>query len=108
MEPLAMTPDDLGKKLHDRATRGQSLTEEERTLLAEWYRRLDEEEARQFAATRSSPTQNATREEIDNLLAQLVLSAQRMQAMAAENEKLRREIEDLHHQLAQKRTARSA
>jgi uncharacterized coiled-coil DUF342 family protein len=103
-----MTPDDLGKQLHDRATRGRSLTTEERTLLAEWYRRLDEEEARQFAEAPSAPTRSAAREEIDKLLGQLVLSAQRMQAIAAENDKLRHEIEELHRQLAQKRTAMSA
>jgi hypothetical protein len=103
-----MTTDDIGKQLHDRATRGQSLTAEERKFLDEWYRRLDEEEAQQLAKTATAPNQRATHAEIDKLLAQLVLSAQRMQAVAAENEKLRQEIEDLHRRLAEKQTARSA
>lgn len=103
-----MISDDLGKQLHDRATRGQSLTPEERNLLAEWYRRLDEQEARQFAEAPTAPTQSATHAEIDKLLTQLALSAQQMRTLAAENEKLRQEIEELHRQLAQKRTAISA
>jgi hypothetical protein len=103
-----MTPDDLGKQLHDRATRGQPLTAEERDLLAEWYRRLDEEEARQFVEAPAAPTQSATRAEIDKLLAQLAASTERMRVVAAENEKLHREIEDLHRQLAQQRAAKSA
>ncbi|HTU89899.1 MAG TPA: hypothetical protein VMF69_07375 [Gemmataceae bacterium] len=103
-----MISDDLGKQLHDRATRGKPLSAEERELLAEWYRRLDEEEARLFAKADTTPTQSATRTEVDNLLTQLALSAQHMLTVAAENEKLRQEIEDLHRQLAQKRTARSA
>lgn len=101
-------PDELGKQLHDRATRGQQITVEERNLLAEWYRRLDEEEARQFAEAASASTASVARAEIDKLLAQLVLSAQRLQVVAAENTKLRQEIEDLRRQLAQKQTARSA
>lgn len=103
-----MISDDVGKLLHDRATRGQSLTAEERNLLNEWYRRLDEEEARQFAEAQAASTPNETRDDIDKLLAQLSLSAQRMRVLAAENDQLRREIEELHRQLAQKRTAISA
>jgi hypothetical protein len=107
-ETSNMISDDLGKQLHDRATRGQPLSAEERELLAEWYRRLDEEEARQFAKAATTPPQSVTRTEINNLLTQLALSAQHMLTVAAENEKLRQEIEDLHRQLAQKRTVQSA
>lgn len=100
-----MISDDVGVRLHDRAIRGQPLTAEERNLLTEWYRRLDEEEARQFAEAQSASTPDETRDDIDKLLVQLALSAQRMRVLAAENDRLRCEIEELHRQLAQKRTA---
>jgi hypothetical protein len=37
--------DDLGKSLHDRATRGYPLSDEERTQLQRWYDEQDAEEA---------------------------------------------------------------
>lgn len=103
-----MISEDVGVRLHDRATRGQSLTAEERNLLTEWYRQLDEEEAQQFAEAQSASPSMDTQADIDNLLAQLALSAQRMRILAAENDRLRCEIDELHRQLAQKRTAISA
>lgn len=103
-----MTPDDLGKQLHDRSIRGQTLTADEQSVLAEWYQRLDEDEARQFAAAQSVSRPDENRDDTDKLLAQLALSAQRLRVLSAENDQLRREIEELHRQLAQKRTVKSA
>ncbi len=41
-----MIPNDVGQTLHDQATRGESLTSEDRARLTEWYAQLDEEEGR--------------------------------------------------------------
>jgi hypothetical protein len=44
-----MIPDEIGQKLHDRATRGENLTVEEQELLQRWYAHHDQEEMVQLA-----------------------------------------------------------
>lgn len=98
-----MISDDLGKPLHDRATRGQPLSAEERELLAEWYRRLDDEEARQFARAAAVPSHTqALREQVSAILAQIVEVAQHIQTLNNENDALRNEIALLEQRLIQK------
>lgn len=98
-----MIPDDLGKQLHDRATRGKPLSVEERELLAEWYRRLDEEEGRQFAKAAAAPSRmQALREQVNATLAQIVEVAQHIQTLNRENDALRNEIALLEQRLIQK------
>lgn len=41
-----MISDDLGKQLHDKATRGLALTRSEQTQLEAWYELQDQVEAR--------------------------------------------------------------
>jgi hypothetical protein len=45
-----MVPDDVGQKLHDRATRGEALTTEDQELLRQWYARHEQEEMAQLNA----------------------------------------------------------
>lgn len=98
-----MISDDLGKQLHDRATRGQPLTAAERELLAEWYRRLDQEEARLFAKAAAAPSHmQALREQVNATLAQIVEVAQHIQTLNRENDALRNEIALLEQRLIQK------
>jgi hypothetical protein len=103
-----MTPDDVGKGLHDKATRGVPLSAEEQTLLAEWYDRLDSEEGQQLGGPESSPTLAALQAKVDGTLAQLVSLTQRIQSLAAENDTLRREVVALEQRLAQKRATQPA
>jgi hypothetical protein len=49
-----MIPDDVGKQLHDRATRGEKLSDAEQSSLDAWYAEKDREEAALFARTRSA------------------------------------------------------
>lgn len=45
-----MDPNDVGERLHDRATRGVELTAEEQAQLNEWYAQRDRLEADANAA----------------------------------------------------------
>lgn len=46
-----MESDKIGKRLHDRATRGEALSEEEQTQLEEWYAMQDRAEAEELSLT---------------------------------------------------------
>ena len=44
LNPSAMTENEKGKSLHDRACRGEVLPGEERQFLDQWYAKMDMEE----------------------------------------------------------------
>jgi hypothetical protein len=79
----------LGRQLHDRATRGETLSADEQRLLEEWCREEDKVEAPalQSRETHSLPELRA---QVDAVLAQLAVVPRRLQDIAAENEALRR------------------
>lgn len=98
-----MISDDLGKQLHDRSTRGQPLSAEEREVLTEWYQHFDQEEVRLFAkAAAAPPHTQALREQVNATLAQIVEVAQHIQTLNRENDALRNEIALLEQRLIQK------
>jgi hypothetical protein len=96
----SMITDEVGRRLHDRATRGESLTPEEHVSLEAWYARHDAEEMALLAAAPLPPDTAAMRERITTLLAQLVNVTRRVHALAVENERLYREITILREQPA--------
>ncbi len=100
--------DELARQLHDRATRGESLSAEERALLDHWYARQDQEEGAALAATVPPASAAALQAQVDAALAQLVTATQRIQTLAAENEAVRKEVADLQRQLARKPAVQSA
>ena len=100
--------DELARQLHDRATRGELLSAEERALLDQWYARQDREESAALAATVPPASAAALQAQVDAALAQLVTATQRIQTLAAENEAVRKEIADLQRQLARKPAVQSA
>ncbi len=97
-----------GQQLHDRATRGEVLSADERTRLEEWYARLDDEEgaARAGAVPPSSIT--VLQAQIEATVAQLAAVTQHIQALSAENAVVREEISSLQRLLAQKPTLQPA
>ncbi len=46
-----MVSDNVGQRLHDRATRGESLSSEEQAQLNEWYAEQDRAEAKMLGVT---------------------------------------------------------
>jgi peptidoglycan hydrolase CwlO-like protein len=96
-----MVSDELGKQLHDRATRGEALSVEERAQLEDWYATQDRAEADQLGLTATAETVDSLQTQIDSALAQLATITRRIQEIAEENKALRREITALCRQLAQ-------
>lgn len=90
-------------QLHDRATRGQSLTAGELSDLEAWYELQDEEEQKTLstAAARPSDILSTLREETDAIISHLVITTQRIQTLNEENEVLRRDINELYRRLEQ-------
>ena len=88
------------RQLHDRATRGETLSPEERSQLEEWYAAQDRAEADDLGLTASAETIAALQAQIASALEQLVAVAQQMQKTNEENQALRREIAALRRQLA--------
>jgi hypothetical protein len=103
-----MVSDEIGQQLHDKATRGISLTPEERQRLEAWYARHDAEEMALLARSEIPDDLDALRTEVKAGMARLVGLAERIQRQANENDARRRELADLQSQLAQKRLARPA
>jgi hypothetical protein len=93
--------DDRAKELHDRATRGMPLSDTEQAELDAWYSRQDAEESAVLAGPRSPQSLELLRTQVDEVMAQLLVTSQRIQAQAADNEMLRREVAELKRQLAE-------
>ena len=96
-----MVSDELAKQWHERAARGESLAAEEQAQLDEWYALQDSAEGRMLGLTTTEKTLATLRAQVDAALAQLLAVTKRIQAVAAENENLRRDIASLRRQLTQ-------
>jgi helix-turn-helix protein len=92
--------DELGPRLHDRVTRGQSLTQEEARTLEAWYAQLDQAELAQIVRM---PEQNLTllQQQIDASLAQLAITTKQIRRLARENAALRHENAHLRVRLVE-------
>jgi peptidoglycan hydrolase CwlO-like protein len=103
-----MVSDELGKQLHDRATRGKSLSTEEQAQLEAWYAVQDRVEMEELGMNATTKTAASLQIQIDAVLSQLTTVTQRIQKITEENEALRREIATLQRQLAQRTSPQSA
>jgi hypothetical protein len=97
-----MPSDDVAKQLHDRATRGEVLSGEERPLLEAWYAQQDQQESATLAQASPAQTLAALQAQVDSAVAQLVLVTERIQKLTADNEVLRGEVVALQRQLPRK------
>ncbi len=105
--------DELGRRLHDRATRGQPLSAAERAQLQSWYDKWDRIEMGQLGLT---PEQMAAEEaQLAELHAQVEAEETRVAELIEsnweldrQNEALRAEIESLRLHLAERAASLSA
>lgn len=87
-----------GAELHDRMTRGETLTDDERILLAQWYAEQDEAEQQLLAQAYRNTERvdvNTLQAQLTDTLTQIELSTRRIQQLTRENDDLRREIASL-------------
>jgi hypothetical protein len=91
--------DQNAKVLHDRSSRGESLSADEWAELEGWYARQDAEEMALLAGAPSPGNLEVLRSQVNEARSQLRVVSERIQAQAAENERLRQEIADLERQL---------
>lgn len=91
-----------GAQLHDRATRGESLTTEERTRLERWYKEQDEAEAALLAQHRSETHSDAVPNDLQATLARIREAAESIESLHKQNVTLRQEIVALQQRLAAK------
>ena len=100
--------DDQNMKMHDRASRGETLTAAERAHLEKWYATQDTAEIQELGLNAGEKTLAALQEQIGVALTQLMTVTKRIQEVASENEMLRREIATLRLQVASLLSPQSA
>jgi hypothetical protein len=97
--------DEFGMQLHDRYTRGETLTAEEQAQLEAWYREQDAAEAQQLNQAVMASGISELHTQVETALAHLAVAIQRVQQITAENEGLREENSTLRQQLATSKSA---
>lgn len=100
-----MNNDQIGKKLHDMATRGKILSSEERKLLQAWYEAQDNAESELL--TSDTETETVLQKQIDSVLAGIGNANEEIRKIMNDNNMLREEIIKLQEQLSQKITAQA-
>jgi septal ring factor EnvC (AmiA/AmiB activator) len=96
-----MISDKRGMQLHDRATMGEPLTDDEQVQLEDWYAQKDAEEAAMLGITNQPDQREQLRAQIQVGLAQIQAVTQSIRQVSEENEGLRQEIATLQQRLSQ-------
>jgi hypothetical protein len=96
-----MISENSGQFLHDKATRGESLTDNEQILLSEWYETQDKLEAGMLGITSVGyeNTNQSLQRQIGTGLEKLMSVIQQIKRIITENEDLKREIAVLQSQM---------
>ncbi len=103
-----MISDESGRRLHHRATRGESLSEAEHAQLDEWLAAQDAAERKLFSGEGAEPSLAKLRSQVNAALEQVGAVARSLQQLSSENDALRQEIVALHRRLASGAAARTA
>jgi hypothetical protein len=99
-----MISDELAKQLHDKSTRGKSLSLEEQGLLEQWYAFQDQAETQTLAKSYDETRLFMLQTQVNTALSQLMTVTKQIQQVIAENEALKGDIIQLHNQLVQQTT----
>jgi hypothetical protein len=76
-----MIPENMGKQLHDKATRGLPLSTDEQAMLLQWYAQVDKEEGKHLATAARPPDLAALRQQVQANLAEIIAVSQKIQTM---------------------------
>lgn len=96
-----MTDDAKAKELHDRATRGETLTAADQAHLQAWYDEQDQAELQQLGLSASAADDAELQNQIAAALDQIAAVTSQIQTLAKENETLRHENLTLRRQLTE-------
>ena len=98
-------PDSIGQgaKWHDRATRGEILTQAQRSALETWYRQQDEAEAGLLQAGQAQALEPGAGD-VQAVLTCIKETSSRIQALDLQNASLRQEIATLQERLSEDAT----
>ncbi len=100
-----MNLEENAKQLHDCATRGETLTTEEQSLLQAWYDQQDQAELQQLGLTapvaEDATLPNQIPNQIKATIEQIAVTAAQIQTLTTQNEALRRENQLLRRQFAE-------
>ncbi|MGC4043671.1 MAG: hypothetical protein QM758_07675 [Armatimonas sp.] len=91
-----------GAQLHDRATRGESLTEAEQARLKQWYEEQDAAEAAMLAAHRPIIASDNIAADLPAVLAKIRETAANIETLHQQNAVLRAEIAAVQKRLTAK------
>jgi septal ring factor EnvC (AmiA/AmiB activator) len=89
-----MVARERGQELHDRATRGLPLTDEERSELDQWYAQMNAEEARMVRIPEQSHLKGV-QDQIDTALREIRETTQQILVVRDENRTLREQIAEI-------------
>ena len=82
-------PDATGPNLHDRRTRGQTLSDEEQVILQRWYEDQDQMEDDLLQQARRVDIPREPHSRLLDLMSQLEVVSRHIREVAAANEQLR-------------------
>lgn len=102
-----MLTDEIGRHLHDKATRGKSLTSEEHILLEKWYDENDSAESESLNLNVDLKTEHTLQKQIDLILIKIEAATGHIQKLTNENRLLRNDITNLHKQLSERTMAQA-
>ena len=95
-----MISTDIGKQLHDKATRSETLSDEEQAQLESWYALQDNVENNILRVTGDEKALVTVQAQIDAVLTRLTITTKRIQEITSENKVSRQEIAVMRRQLA--------
>ncbi len=98
----------LVEQLHDKATRGIALSALEQAQLDAWYAQQDQGEGALLTLASPPGRLVALQTQVDTAVAELLTTTRRVQALAADNVALRRDIAALQEELTRPSPAQSA
>ena len=96
-----METDDLMQVFHDRATRGETLSETEKAQLEAWYETQDRLESELLNKNAVLDSLSQRKLQIQTVLSEIGEFTSKIQKISAENEKIRFENEVLREKIAE-------
>jgi len=97
-----MLTDEVGKQLHDKATRGIKLTSKEEKLLEKWYDEQDNAESESLNLSVDLKTEHTLQKQIDLILIKIGDATDHIHKLTNENKLLRNDITNIHRQLSER------